>query len=387
MARRAHRQRDRRGVANIDPLLARGDGERAAGREIMAGIAGIRLLDIEILDVAAGGGEAPGDVIVMAENEERRARRGDAGEFLARRLDAREIPHPRRGEIEMRVVGEQRLAGLRVRAAEHPVVRRCLRSRHRRQKRVKPVERQLAQCRAGVAQHHRRVLGIGGEQHREVGRRDPLQQPRPQHLAAVIAGELDVHDLAPYQRIRRPPRLGREVEDIIFRRQRAAPRGEEGIDAGRIGVERRAHLGREDGKLRLGRAIEAEHPHRAIDPQGARAEDFREPPGAIAPHHVHLEQAVLGMDEAEREIGVVLVLRGDRRNAVGVAADLHRRVETWQRQRAIRDGQRRAEKEQREAPPATATTISVNRRRAIRRRTCCTPYPRPPLKGGGGFCG
>ena len=66
---------------------------------------------------------------------------------------------------------------------------------------------------------------------------------------------------------------------------------------------------------------------------------------AVAAHHVHLEEPVLRVEKTEREVGIMLAGRNDRRNAVRVAGDAHAFLEPRQRQRSVGDGQGRAQEE------------------------------------------
>ena len=118
-------------------------------------------------------------------------------------------------------------------------------------------------------------------------------------------------------------RSGAKAQQQEFGRQGAAVRGEEGIDPGGVGVEPAAHRRGERGDFRFGEAIEAEHPHLPVDRDGRPPENFREAPGAVAPHQLHLEQAVLGMRVAEPEGGILVTGSGDQRNAVAVAGNRH----------------------------------------------------------------
>src|SRR6185437_17012106 len=103
--------------------------------------------------------------------------------------------------------------------------------------------------------------------------------------------------------------------------------------------------GGEQGVLPLGGAVEAERAAEAIRAQRRRPEPFREPAGAEAAHDVHLEEAVLSMDEAQCERGVAVGRCGDGGNAVFVATDAHLAAETAERQAPVLLRQRRAQPE------------------------------------------
>ena len=85
----------------------------------------------------------------------------------------------------------------------------------------------------------------------------------------------------------------------------------------------------------LGQAVEAEHPHLPVDADRLLPENLGQPAGAVAPHRLHLEQAVLGMRETEAERGVRVIGGGDQRDPVGIARDRHRRAEPGDRDPAL----------------------------------------------------
>ena len=79
------------------------------------------------------------------------------------------------------------------------------------------------------------------------------------------------------------------------------------------------------------RAIEPEPAHRAVGIDQAAADqlgrqDLRQPALAEAAHQLHLPEAVLGMDVAQPEGGVLERARDDVRHGVPVAHDLDRRA-------------------------------------------------------------
>ena len=108
-------------AADLDPFLAHGERTRAVGSLVFA-IAG-RRFDEHVLHVGAGGGEGPGDVAVVAEDQERHAWGGGAGQHAVRCLDPRQVPDAGKAERQMRIAGEQRRAGRGVAAVHRPFVR------------------------------------------------------------------------------------------------------------------------------------------------------------------------------------------------------------------------------------------------------------------------
>ncbi len=103
------------------------------------------------------------------------------------------------------------------------------------------------------------------------------------------------------------------------------------------------HRRRQQPEFRLGQAIEAENAHLPVGRDRRLAEDLGKPAGAVAPHHLHLEQAVLGMREAEPEGGILVVRRGDQWHAVGIARDRDDALQALHRDRPVELRQRRAE--------------------------------------------
>ena len=99
--------------------------------------------------------------------------------------------------------------------------------------------------------------------------------------------------------------------------------GEVGVHAVGVGVVVRAGGLVERLDLLLGDRPPAERAQEPVRFERGLAEDLGEAPGRRAPVHLHLPQAVLRVQEAER-VDRVLEARGaDVRNAVGVAHDLH----------------------------------------------------------------
>ena len=95
----------------------------------------------------------------------------------------------------------------------------------------------------------------------------------------------------------------------------------------------------------LGGAVDAERAREAVRPQRGGAEPFRQPPGAVAAHGIHLEQAILRMDEAEREGGIAVISRGDDGDALLVAADAHLGDKPGEDEAPVLDRQRGAQPE------------------------------------------
>ena len=93
----------------MDRLVARLERLRSVGRQILLRIGWIDGLDEKVLRIGVGGGDAPGDRLVLAEQHDGQARHGRALDRAFGRHDPCEIPQDRRAEFEMRIVGEMGL--------------------------------------------------------------------------------------------------------------------------------------------------------------------------------------------------------------------------------------------------------------------------------------
>ena len=98
---------------------------------------------------------------------------------------------------------------------------------------------------------------------------------------------------------------------------------EVGIDPRGIGADCSLHLRGQAGEIPFDKPVESQGPHVPIEPERGLAEYLGQAPGAEAALHVHLPQPVLGVDEAQREIGVLKGLGEDVGHGIGVADDLH----------------------------------------------------------------
>lgn len=93
------------------------------------------------------------------------------------------------------------------------------------------------------------------------------------------------------------------------------------------------------GERRFRVPAQAERAHGPVEIERPGPEHLRQPPRGDAPLHLHLPEPVLGMHEAEGEIGVGHRLRLDMRNAVAVAHDLDLGTRADQPERAGGTGQ------------------------------------------------
>ena len=89
--------------------------------------------------------------------------------------------------------------------------------------------------------------------------------------------------------------------------------------------------------------VQAERTHEPIDRQGVGPDQFREPARADPTLQLHLPQAILGMDEAQREHRIVGALRDNPGNAEIVAGDHNFRFDPGKPQGAVGGRQRRGQ--------------------------------------------
>ena len=171
------------GAADLD-RLGRGfpfdrDGvarERKGGwprwRGVTSGLARFQALDDQVKDIRAGRRHAPGDASIVTEHDARNPGSAGADAAEARRLEPDEVPDARCAELQMRIVGEERLAAARARAREHPAIRRVWRRRLRRQ----GVDGGCEPC-------GRPVADLPGDRCRGVGR--PVRPEQAQQIRLV----------------------------------------------------------------------------------------------------------------------------------------------------------------------------------------------------------
>ena len=76
---------------------------------VFVGCCGIERLDVEVLNVGAVIREAPGDAVVVTDDDERGAGQSEAFRVVIGRGEMNFVPDRRYREFEMRVVGEKRL--------------------------------------------------------------------------------------------------------------------------------------------------------------------------------------------------------------------------------------------------------------------------------------
>ena len=332
----AHAQRHGIAPPDVDRFVADRERPRAVGRDVAAGVGRVDALDEQILAVEVGGGEAPADRAVVAEHDRGRAGRGGAADVEAGADQAREIPDAREGERQMRIVGEQRLARYRVGARQHPFVGGLTLARGDIVgAAIEPVEVDALRRRADDRERRVRIVARRLDQEFHAGVADLLREPQAQQLGSPVAVEPERHQLGPDQRIGGPPLLGpiaaarQQLDEGEFEAVLLVVVGQPGVDAGGVGFEQGARAGRERVHAFARLPVDAEPAHGAVGVDQAAADhpwrdDLGQAPLAQAAHQLHLPEAVLGMDVAEAEGGILDGAGDDVRHGVLVAQDLDR---------------------------------------------------------------
>ena len=266
-------------------------------------------------------------------------------------MQPRQIPDRGCGEIQMRVVGEQRSPRRRPARRCGPGIGRARQTGRgeRRQRLIQfghPVRiaghhagHQFGILRQGCGQntrHHFGILRQGGDSSPGIIRQYILQPRRrdchrhlgPQHFAVQMGRQLQRHQLDDGNAVRGGPGvdLGREQKELRRAATQCAfvdlfdPR----IHARRIGLQGGFGviiLGRD---RRQGQRVKVQPPDQLIGFQGLGPEHLGQPALHRAAQQGHLPKPVLGMGEPQSVIGVIVVLRKDMRHIGIVAHNLDR---------------------------------------------------------------
>ena len=225
-----------------------------------------------------------------------------------------------RREPQVRIVGQQRLAGARARARDDPVVggaaadhvvdrSRCAACRCAAV--LAPEGIELRPARAAAARASSSSRGIRSSISAEV---EALRGERqPHHLVVEVGAESCSAIILAVTRLsarRHGSGSCRSSRNSGGSRGSSSPvlRVDEGVDAARVGLEACARLGRERRQRALGMAVEVERAQEHVGGERALAENLRQAALAGAARQLHLPQAILGVQEARAR-------RRDRRSS------------------------------------------------------------------------
>ena len=220
VARLAHRKLDGIAPADLDGLGADLEGEAPLRCEVARGVFGVDALDEEVLHVGPGVGEAPGEVAGAAQQREGHPRQRRAHDLELRRRDMGEVPDARHLEAQVRVVGEQRLAGVRVFPAQRPGVGaeagRTLQRQGGRE-RIE-VDAGGVEGRRLPVRPHGGVVGMLGPEVLQLRPVELAGEARAQQLVLEVIAEVPGHDLEPDEAVGGPPGLGLVAEQLELER-------------------------------------------------------------------------------------------------------------------------------------------------------------------------
>ena len=133
MAGAAHLEGDIRLAFDADGFAALRKSGPTIGRAVLTGSGRVELLQIQVLHIGPGVGEAPGHARGAAQHHKGQAGQGGtdhvergvfvpAGQLACRSFEVGVIPDGRRTQSQMRVVGQQGLARHGATSGHHPVV-------------------------------------------------------------------------------------------------------------------------------------------------------------------------------------------------------------------------------------------------------------------------
>ncbi len=201
---------------------------------------------------------------------------------------------------------------------------------------------QTIQHRPGLSpwrRRHRQPRRIGRIEGRQCLGSVFEQHAQPGQLDVPVAGQGERDQLDAAEAVQRRPRRRRRAQqgELVWPSRQAVRRA--GADAARIGVEHAPHLGVEHRPLFAGGVVKADPPRQPIDRQSLGADQLAQGAADDAQQEFKLKGAILGVAEADAEIGVALVVCLDVRNAPAVAVDTNRGLQARHAESALRKRQ------------------------------------------------
>jgi len=330
--------------AHLDALHHAAHGFPPAGVPVRAAGAVLKFQLIKIEHVGCHVGYAPSHVFVEADDDQRRARNGDAVHVHARGVQLNLVPNAGQVQLQVRVVGQQGIARGRLGAAHREVVGAQFGVGLGAQL-LGRVGRLKGFGHGGRCQGleiQRRAHGHNGVFPGGVVRKQVLGDGRAvlaQDVAhAQIVGapaKIPGHKLEQQRAFQRLPGLGAVVEQLVLEGQRGGRElADVGIHARRVRLQH--HPGGGVGHhhpQRVGRAKGQAHaPKKPVGLEPCRPHDFGQPPGRYVGLKLHLPEPVAGREVTLGEVQVVVVLRKYVRHAAVVVAHGHGRLQAGQGQ-------------------------------------------------------
>ena len=215
------------------------------------------------------------------------------------------------------------------------------------------------------------------------GRWQPVVHQRQRRFAArVEVLELREHAQQHQHRVLGlPPARLRPQQEVL--EGWAGERPEAGVDPLGVGDEQVTQVGRAGGQHAAGAVAQEMAADLAVGAQRRRPHQLGQLAGGAAAQQVHLEEAVLRVDEAGGEGDVAAAGAADRRHSGGVALDQHRRRQPLHHQPS---GGRRQGGQQAMAQPQAAADAEHHQDGGERAQGTGQPAPEPPPRRGPARC-
>ncbi len=293
-----------------------------ASLELVAGAVGrVQPLDEQVVLVNHGRRDAPGDALVVTDDDGRHPRQADARRPQAGRLQVGLVPDAGDAQGQVGVVGQQRPAGGRLGAVHDPVVAGAAPGHGQGQLPELGQDVRPHPPRRGAGRQHQGLVGgIEGLQFGQHLGAEAFQEPGAQHLPVPVAREGPGHEAPDGQRVGHLPGLGAVAEQQAL--QGWAATRQPGVHAGGEGLQRLPHLRLQTVHVAPRHPADSHPPHQAVVFQGGLPQHLGQGARGQPPVEVQLPEAVLGLDVAQGEEEVPQVAGVDVGDAPAVAQDL-----------------------------------------------------------------
>ena len=345
------------GAANVDDVLTDGGALPLAVDTVFERILRVKRFGVDGEDIGEVVGEAPGDAIVVADDDERRAGKRESLHIPAGRGEVDQIPDGGSRPAKVRVVFQERTTGTGAASGDDEIVAASDRARVGLEieqgigERVGGTGRSdgergagsetggcvgrgvswrgriLRGCEADQGMVPRGIGGGGVEVCGEIGADGPGNLGT-EDLVFPETGEFLVEVGGNEEGVASGPGTRLIAEDEKFHGKEIGVLIDVGVDAASVGFQHGATVSRHGGDGNVGGLGEAQGTafHVVID--GDVAEYLGEITGRRAAKEIHLPEAVLRDDVALRDEEIVERLRANVGDAEGIAFDGDRGLQT-----------------------------------------------------------
>ena len=338
VARRAAGQRDVLSALYLDRQRFLSEIRKAFRRAVLPGIVGIQLFQEQVLGIEIGRRQPPGEPVVSAGQNKRRSRQGAADQvagflpFLPAQMG--EIERAGRRQAQMRIVGQQRLAGDGLRAGNRPVVGSRQLQRPGRGGLCRFLDRLGARRlvetvqRLQIGQHRRIVPFVRRVDFLDLaGGKPAAGQRQPSDFLVHVGIERQRHHFQQRDRLPGLPRFGLVAKDDELDGKRrfelSGLAGDPGVDPFHIGGDHGPVFGLQPLEGGFRSRCNAQRPEKSVGGNRIRPEHFRQPALPRHAQHFHLPQPLACMCPTERAHRVKPALRLDMGNGVLILDDRH----------------------------------------------------------------